>query len=803
MIPFQTIRQRDFSGGEVDPEAARRDDSELVRAAGRQMSNKRVTPSGAMGQRPGRRALFVFFGRTDQVRISESEFYYICFGHDGELFVQDQDGTALYSSTGYPWTDATVDQVVWDRFDKQVIVCFPGMRPKVLTLSNGAWTAADFAEDVRASGQKRTPFYRFSPEGITLTPSDVTGSVSIAFSEDLLTDDHVGTRIRYQGRQLTITAITNQRNGTATVNERLFPTQRLTATVDPASQFSLGDEVEADPGGAKGIVAASGVVAYSVSSMTVNAGGSGFNVGDTVQVVGGTGNEATASVDTVGGGGAIDSLTITSAGNYTVAPTSPANLAALTGAGTGASVNLVMTGSAQTLDVVLASATLFEATDTVVGPNGKSELSAVATISPGATTVWDEEVMNAMRGWPRSVFVDQNRLGFTDFPGLGRAVAWSGIDTPFDLYPGSDPDAAMMELLKGVGRVYHVVPGDDEFVFSDTGVFYIPISETNPLKPGSVTFRLVTTLAAAQVRPVTSPEGLAFIDAGGNRVIGIRPTGQVTKPYLARSISDLHSHLITGPVALASGADDPTTTERYVYVLNADGSIAVGRYDPNKDWVGWLPWTAGGSGLFKWVSGARGGGAVFTTFYPLGGSPINLVEILDADALLDGQILVNDVPSGLAPPGGKGPLWVLAGGTVTLMDGNYPMDTRAVDADGNIVAIESEDLSSADLVAGFAWQETFEPFVPHVAAGNGAKQTLRRRKFGRIGIHAKHRSGYVCANRRIPTWRLGDDMTVAPPERDGVEFFRKLGRSVDPTFELVKDIPGEMVVSEVSFEVTV
>jgi hypothetical protein len=52
----------------------------------------------------------------------------------------------------------------------------------------------------------------------------------------------------------------------------------------------------------------------------------------------------------------------------------------------------------------------------------------------------------------------------------------------------------MFEIAPGKVQVYYVVPGPEssEFVFCDRRIYYIPISPTNPLKPGSVAFQLLS-----------------------------------------------------------------------------------------------------------------------------------------------------------------------------------------------------------------------------------------------------------------------------------------------------------------------
>jgi hypothetical protein len=81
-----------------------------------------------------------------------------------------------------------------------------------------------------------------------------------------------------------------------------------------------------------------------VTGASVAAGGTGYTVGNTLTVTGGTGTAATFTVSQVASG-AVRSVTLATAGSYTVLPTNPV---ATTGAGTGAQLTLSFGQGSQT-----------------------------------------------------------------------------------------------------------------------------------------------------------------------------------------------------------------------------------------------------------------------------------------------------------------------------------------------------------------------------------------------------------------------------------------------------------------------
>jgi hypothetical protein len=715
-LPKQVFRQKDFSAGEIDDHGSRRDDTPMMRAGCRQALNKHILPTGALDPRPGRFALFEQSNRTDAFTTLSGLVFYISF-EAARVKVRDAAGTVVLNAGGLPWTVATVQDIVWARYQDTIYICFPGMQPRTLTYSGVAWAIALYAPRTTSSGQKRTPFRRFSPGGITLDVSAIRGTVDIAFSDDVLTSGYVGTRLRYQGRQMTVLSVTNARAGKAKVEEKLYWGTKITFTNDPSDTFALGEVVEGEQSEAKGEVSAF----PSETTMLI-------------------------SRSTSGG---------------------------------------------------------FDDDERIIGPNGRMRADkANNKVSPPKALAWDEEIFNSFRGWPQSVTVDQNRLIFTDFPSLQAGIAWSAVDLTTDLYPDADPDDAMFELLPGAARVYHVLPGYDEFVMTSAGVFYIPISESNPLKPGSVAFRNLSVDPVARIRPAVTSEGVVYFSEGLDKVVAIRATGQTARPYLAVEISEFHRHLLTGPKTIIACTGAVGFPDRCVMVLNTDGSVIVGRLNPQLEWVGWVPWRNAAANPVMWISARNNQRVLFTTQYSLNVLR-QIVEAVDVTSTLDCVVNYAAPPAALAAPVGKGPLWFIAGATVYLMDNRRPMDTRVVDANGFLVAIEGEDLSSATLLAGFSWEEVFEPFIPHPPEGRSSKQTLRKRKIVKIAVKAEHATGFEMANRRVPAWLLGDDMTLPPTLRNEVKTFKPAGRSYDPRAPLLKDIPGPMRLIEVSGEVTV
>jgi len=756
--------QRDFSFGQVDVSLKRQDDHPARKAGLRQMVNARILNATSIQNRSGRTALFPITNscaRIEEFTISVGKTFKIAFGPSRIQIINSvgavvQQFTTQGNGAALPWTAFNLNSIVYAIFNTSIYIAFAGMRPQVVAFDGvSTWAISDYAE-LLAGNQKRTTFYRISPQGITIAPSATTGSVTVVASSPVFSAALVGTRIRYVSRQLLITAFTDSTHVTATVEETLPGSQTIQFTSNPALFFSIGDQVIGATSNSKGIVI---TLNGSPNTMQVQ-----LLTNDTVVLPNG----------------------------------SPA------GSGVYAFVP-----------------------ENIVGPGGSLASQTQSAIqAPLAVTVWDDEVMNDLRGYPASCFTDQFRLGFCDFPSVPGGINWSAINSPTDLYANdaSSPSNAIFEIVPDKSRVFYVVPGmeSSEFVFCDRKLYYILINATNPLVPGSVGFQILSSDGCAQVQPRAAQEALVYVNAGRNSVVAITAPGAYNRPFNTNNLTEFHSDLFSNVVALAVPTADGTFNERYIYALNSDGSLIVGKYTTQsgeiKGGIGWGPWN--GVGAVAWVA-AWASDVLFSTSYF--GTPI--CEILDDNQYLDASLPVNSAPAAFAPPGGKGPLWFIPSQTVNLMDQvTRSMGTYQIDANGFIVPQFNggEDLNAASLIAGQQWTMVAEPFCPDANPGSDVGQRMFKRRISRFAAYVVNSTGFLMARlfsgpitrtspplgtvmntRRVTTWNQDDDPTAPPPLRETAERWRPLGRSFDPRVAIIKDTPGPLLIEELGIEATI
>lgn len=751
--PKELVVINDFSSGEVDTDVKRGADS-VTTTGGRQMSNWRVLNSRKKTNRPGRSALFFENGRVEEILMSPGNKFFLVFGN-GYLSVYNAAGTRVFNSTkkgdgttAIPWTTATVGAIsfaVAPVPSKSIYICYgddaPSNVPQILTWDGvsqtSAWTLTTFAFETIYGFQYRAPFYRLSPQGISIWPSANSGSVTLVSSAPLFNVGMVNTRVRFGGlNSLVITNFTDSQHVTATIDFQLVQLAQMSWSgpgFTAPGGFQPGQEIIGSVSGYKGVIVA------------------------------------------------IDGTHIYAVG---------------------------------------LTPTLMLGADVLVGPTCSSQGTLTATavaynsVTTNGTVVWDDELCNNYRGWPRAVFFDQGRLGFNNIPALPSAIMWSAIGNFADFYPdASSADNAIVELAPGKSQVLYIVPGmeSSEFVFCDNAVYYIPISQTQPLEPGSVAFISLSEEGCYPVQPKAAEQTLLYVKAGGMQIGAVQAPGAYYRPYVIDVVAEFHSHLFTAspPVAIAVPAASAQFQELYAYILRADGVILTGRYairqglldvgQEGKPKIGWLPWT--GAGAVSWIS-SLSADVIFTTVYA---PNTGVVEKLDLTQYLDAAMFVNNLPTPLQPTPGKGPLLWQANQSVYLIDlGTRFMGTYQVDANGWIIPQNQggENLASAQLIAGQPWTAVFEPFIPDAGAGQDQKQRTVRRKIIRAAVSVESSSGFVYATTRVPAYFVGDNAAIAAPLREYLYRFRFPGSQFDPRVVLQKDTPGPLIVVEYAIEVT-
>lgn len=242
-----------FATGEIAPEFLSRADMAARNEAAKQLTNVQVLAGGGLRRRPGTRDLVGLAGdgRLETIGIDTSA-QLVVFLAGGVRFL-NLDSSLVQAITGAPWlvTDLHVMQIAIE--DDTIVVTSQNFPPQVLLLTNGVWALSAFVFANDLNGGLLQPYYRFPGyNGVAIQPGAYSGVVGVTSSSALFVPAHVGSRFRYTGIEMLITAYTSPTAVTATILGTLYPT--ITTTVASTAIFIPGQEVSGLDSSIKGVV---------------------------------------------------------------------------------------------------------------------------------------------------------------------------------------------------------------------------------------------------------------------------------------------------------------------------------------------------------------------------------------------------------------------------------------------------------------------------------------------------------------------------------------------------------------------
>jgi hypothetical protein len=248
--------QTSFSAGEIAPELGMRQDADQYKNGARALRNMRCLIGGGATRRPGSRWLreltapSVAFDFT----VNQSTKYVLCFSA-GRMDAFLPDGTAAGSVTGGPWSVNIYAQMEVFGSANTVFLLHAAMPPQVITRTGAAtWSRAAFTFFAGVGGRTEQPYYKVAAPAVTLAPSALTGAgITLqAAGGTPFVAGHIGTKVRYLEREISITSVTDGDTVIGTVIEPLPPTQTLTVT--SSASFAVGELILGDDSAAKGQV---------------------------------------------------------------------------------------------------------------------------------------------------------------------------------------------------------------------------------------------------------------------------------------------------------------------------------------------------------------------------------------------------------------------------------------------------------------------------------------------------------------------------------------------------------------------
>lgn len=239
------------------------------------------------------------------------------------------------------------------------------------------------------------------------------------------------------------------------------------------------------------------------------------------------------------------------------------------------------------------------ATPKLVAPNASQVISAVATASPAATFLWDMQIQSAVHGYAGYAARHKGRAYLCNFPGAPGAYAASSAGSVTDFGMGTDDADGFVESIGSDfgGTLRYLVSAEDLLFLTSRGLYYQQTRDGSPITPQNIGPIPFSRMGCAAVEPVVVDDGCIFVDSVGEQVYAAVLAGDTYRSWRAQPMAKYHSHHVTGPVHLGATTFGSERPEQFIYVTNADGTVAVCQWDRDANTLGWRPWSTDGSFL--------------------------------------------------------------------------------------------------------------------------------------------------------------------------------------------------------------
>lgn len=193
-----------FTAGEVSRDLLGRGDLRAYDNGALTLRNVFINPTGGVTRRSG-------LGYIDTAAGDGKVIAFEFNTQQTALLVITDEQIDIYSggvkevTLSAPWTTVQIQQLAWTQSADTLLLTHPDVPPKKLVRSiGGVWTLSDwsFFSDNNIIFQ---PFFKFAASDMTLTPSAVSGDITLTASADIFEAGHEGTRLRVRGIDIDIT----------------------------------------------------------------------------------------------------------------------------------------------------------------------------------------------------------------------------------------------------------------------------------------------------------------------------------------------------------------------------------------------------------------------------------------------------------------------------------------------------------------------------------------------------------------------------------------------------------------------
>ena len=532
-----------LNAGELSPYMDARTDVAKYRSGCRRLENMIVLPYGGVYRRAGTEYLGEAKNGNKQCRLIGFNFsvttrFVLEFG-DLYMRVWGNDSQVLSGGSPYeivsPYTEAQLREVQYVQINDIMYLAHPSHPPyKLSRLADNNWTLAKVA-------WKYPPLLDQNTTATTIASSVATGSATLTASASLFQAGHVGSQWAIQWPRTS-----------GSLNETIDSNKTSTATLD-----IQGDWTITTVGTWIGTVR---ILRIPKKEMDED-GGAGF-----------TAYEVVREFNSLG-----------TARNFTATGTETDRV--------GLKIQIANYASNANARVFLES-TDFNSGGTVTINSVASGTSAGATVDKWlgstitATSQWSEAAFSAVRGYPRSVAIHEQRLCFGGTTSQPNTVWCSKVDDFEDFQLGSNADDALQfTVASSEGNRIAWMFSQKRLMLGTSGDEWTVggADSSSPFSASNIQAQRQSSYGSKTTRAILLNDVLLFLQRRGRKIRELTYNFE-RDGWVAPDLCVLAEHITEGEIVEMAFQQQP---DAILWAIKGDGKLVGMSYERDQEVVAW------------------------------------------------------------------------------------------------------------------------------------------------------------------------------------------------------------------------
>lgn len=245
-MPNRTV-QTNFTSGMLDDKVRDHLDLAAYRNGAKEIANCRLLPQGGITRRPGsdvRTTLTALDYQLEEFVFSSDQTYCFLF-YDGAVDIWDRITRSYLTKISGPWTLAHIrsnELKVEQQLDKMFVSHKDFETQVIVRVGFDSFTITAFEWAIGGSIVFQ-PYHKYAPASVTLTVSaTAVGAATATASAPVFVAGHVGLKLRYRKKQLTVTGYTDASTLSVTVDEALTFTSGSGTVSTGAAEYDWDEQ---------------------------------------------------------------------------------------------------------------------------------------------------------------------------------------------------------------------------------------------------------------------------------------------------------------------------------------------------------------------------------------------------------------------------------------------------------------------------------------------------------------------------------------------------------------------------------